>query len=135
MANQIANEGTTYFNGVKVNLGFPSKNKETLHKGINIFPGKDGDTELITNEITKEGVSKILYELDWSDISFATVVFDEDCSIEVSGSYPDGFCSIYRKGAQILFANPPPDSVGEMENILHLFIDTPEEAIEKYDFV
>ncbi len=88
--------GIYIIDGVEVDIGLPTP-EEPLTKGLNIFPGKDGTTELVCTVPTKEIVSEVIRKVDWNDISFIQIVFDVNNWIEVSGSHSDGYCSIYKK--------------------------------------
>ena len=106
-----------------------------MHQGLNIYPGKDGNAKLVSKEPTKEVVSKTMDEINWINISFVHLVFEDNCWVEVSGSLSEGFCSIYKNADLELFADPPPESIKEMKDILFAFITNQEVAIEKYGFV
>ncbi len=135
LAKHMTDRGILNINGEEVDIGTSNHDDDVpLHKGLNIYPGEDGKTELVSREPTKEIISKTVRELDWDDMSFVNLVIEEDHRVEVSGSYLEGFSSLYKKGNIELFANPPPASIGEIESILHVFIENQEEVIEKYGF-
>ena len=136
MVEDKMERGVRVINGVEVDMGLAggADDDELLQTGLNLWPGKDGEAELISAAPTTAMISKLIAELHWADITYVTLVLAYDSRLEVSGSLTDGFSAMYQNGEIEQFADPAPASITEMADMLCAFKADPQAALQQYGF-
>ncbi|MDX1536536.1 hypothetical protein [Arsukibacterium sp.] len=137
MVEDKRQRGIEMINGREVDMGLQGSayDDELLQAGLHLWPGKDGENELISAAPTAAIISELMAELYWQEISYVTLVFADSSRVEVSGSLDDGFSAMYQNGDEEQFADPAPASITEMTDMLCAFKADPQAALKQYGFV
>lgn len=79
---------------------------------------REKDYRVVDNEPTPDKIESYVRDLPWKDITIVRLKKDEENWVECSGAHGDGFCVIYREGAEGRMSADEPESLDQLILIL-----------------